>query len=491
MVLKLRLEDELVLGGNSLVLVGKQLLIELLTGSEARDGHLAATVAIVLDQLLGKVIDPHRLAHVQDHDLPALGHGGGLEDEAYGLGDGHEVPDDILVGHRYRYAGLDLVHEEREHAPAASDDIAEADTDHLGHVVGKHARDLLDHALGGAHDVGWVHRLVGGDDHHPLHLVVHRTLEHVVGTADVGRDGFLGVELLKRYMLVGSGMEDQLRLELLINLVDLLHVLDVADNRDDQVAPFLLVVVEPQREVMQLRLVDVQQDQLHRVVVQQLAADFAADASAGAGYQHPLALHHPGDRLLVNIGKGTAKKVGIVEVAQIELLGPLLYLEEARDDLHVATMVLGRIHGLEHVLLVDIGNGNDEYLRLLFLQDLGKRIGGAQDSRAYDVGPLDRAVVIDEPHDMEGDVPLLELADYRGAELAGPVDHGLRQPAGMDDILTVEKTPVDHPDPHDAQESGPVHHKEEWDPDRGEGIEEGDQQKTEGEHRDKAQEAPG
>ena len=71
-----------------------QLLEELLARTQAGEDDLdvlAGPEAAERDQLLGQVHDLDRLAHVEDEDLAALAHGGGLEDQLAGLRDGHEV----------------------------------------------------------------------------------------------------------------------------------------------------------------------------------------------------------------------------------------------------------------------------------------------------------------------------------------------------------------------------------------------------------------
>ncbi|KAF5034965.1 hypothetical protein DSECCO2_590540 [anaerobic digester metagenome] len=170
------------------------------------------------------------------------------------------------MGDGDRNARLDLLHEQGQHAPPASQHVAEAHADHLGLLAVEHARHELDHALGRTHDVGRVDRLVGGDDHHLLHCAFLGTLEHRIGAQNVGCDGLLGIELLQRHVLVGGGVEDQLRPVLLHDPVDFPAVLDIAHHRDDQVAPLFLVVVQPQRQIVQLRLIDVQEDELRRAV---------------------------------------------------------------------------------------------------------------------------------------------------------------------------------------------------------------------------------
>lgn len=180
LVVQLRLEDELVVCRYGGVLLGKELLVELLTGTQSGDDYAASSVTVVLDETLGKVVYLHGLSHVEDHDLPTLRHGSRLEDETDGFGDGHEVADDVLMCDCYRDAGMDLVDEQRKHRTTAAEDVAEPDGDDLRTAAREHRGDQLDHPLGSPHDIGRVHGLVGGDDHDLANAVVPCRREDVV-----------------------------------------------------------------------------------------------------------------------------------------------------------------------------------------------------------------------------------------------------------------------------------------------------------------------
>ena len=460
----LRLEDKLVWCGDGGVVVGEQLLVELLTGPEAGDDHLASPVPVVLDELLGKVVDLHRTAHIEDHHLATLGHGRGLEHKAYGLGDGHEVADDLLVRHRNRHTRLDLLHEEGKHASPAAEHVAEAHRDHLGLRARHRAREELHHPLGRPHHVGRVDRLVGGDDDHLLCVVFLGTPQECVGAKDVGRDRLLRVELLQRHMLVGRCMEDQLRLVGRQDAVELRLVLHITDHRHDDVAPLLLPVVEGQREIVELRLIDVQEDELARPVGEQLAADLAPDGAARPGDEDPLVVGHLRNRFSVNLDKRPAQEVGVVEVPQIQLLGALLDLEERGDDLHLGLRLLGRIDGGEHPLLLDLGDGDDEGLRLLVDEDLLEVGHRAVDTNAEHIVALKVGVIVDEADDVVVQLSLLILAHQRTAQFPCPIDNG---PGEIGSILSAAKREQEAPREaaeHDQHEAEPIGDDEEGNP---------------------------
>jgi len=430
-VVHLCLEDEVVFGGDGGVVVGEQLLVELLTGPEASDDDLASPVPVVFDELLGKVMDLYRTPHVEHHHLATRGHRRRLEDEAHRLGDGHEVADDLLVRHCDGNARLDLLHEEGKHASPAAEHVAEAHRDDLGLFARHRARQELDHPLGGSHHIGGIDRLVGGDDDHLLGVMLPRTPQQCIGAKDVVGDRLLRVELLQRHMLVGRCMEDQLRPVGLDDPVELCLVLHITDHRDDDLAPLLLPVVQCQREIVELRLIDVQENQLARSIGEQLAADLGSNGAACPGDEDALVLHHLFDRALVDFDQRSAEEVGVVEAPQIQLLGSLLDLKERGDDFHLGARLIGGIDGGDHPLLLDLGDGDDEDLRLLITQDLLKILDRAVDAGAQYVATLEVGIVIDEADDVVGKLTLLVLAYQRTAQLPRPVDDGSGKVGGV------------------------------------------------------------
>ena len=82
--------------------------------------------------LLGQVDDLDRLAHVEQEDLAALAHGGGLEHELDGLGDGHEVARHLRVRDGDGPAGGDLLLEDRDDRAGGAEHVAEPDGLELG-----------------------------------------------------------------------------------------------------------------------------------------------------------------------------------------------------------------------------------------------------------------------------------------------------------------------------------------------------------------------
>ena len=137
-------------------------------GLEADDPDLdvlARLVPVEADEVVGDVEDADRLPHVEEVDLAALGDAGGLEDEAAGLGDGHEEAGGARVRHRDRPSparsargrGAATLPFEPSTLPKRT----------AAKRVATRARATargLGRALRRAHDAGGRHRLVRGDE---------------------------------------------------------------------------------------------------------------------------------------------------------------------------------------------------------------------------------------------------------------------------------------------------------------------------------------
>ena len=106
-----------------------EVLVQALAGPGADDLDLDVLVGAVAgeaDHLAGELDDLHRLAHVEHEHLALVGHRAGLQHEADGFGDGHEVAGHLGVGDRDRPALDDLAEERGHHAAAAAEHVAEA-----------------------------------------------------------------------------------------------------------------------------------------------------------------------------------------------------------------------------------------------------------------------------------------------------------------------------------------------------------------------------
>ena len=315
--------DELVLGLLQALFGHELLLIELLAGAEAGvfdfDIHVGLEAGEA-DQVAGQGVDLDRGTHVEDKDLSPVGIGAGQHDETDGLGNGHEVADDIRVGHGHGAAFGDLLAEERNDRTVGAQDVAEAHGDELGPDVLQGLGDVLtavglipqvgeeagqlggfsgldlrvegldDHltdALAGAHDIRGVHGLVGGDQDKALTAVNHGGIGGLIGAEGVVLNRLTGAVLHEGDMLMGRSVINDLRP---VIGKDLKHPSAVADGADEghevQVREGILQLV---LDVIGVVLIDIEDDELLRVMGRDLAAELGADGPAAARDQDGLA----------------------------------------------------------------------------------------------------------------------------------------------------------------------------------------------------------
>lgn len=95
--------------GLGVLLLVEDFLIELLAVAQSRDFYLNVLGTAELYHTHGEVVYLDGLAHVENEYLTTRAHRACLKDELAGLGDEHEVADDVLVRDRHRAAVLDLL----------------------------------------------------------------------------------------------------------------------------------------------------------------------------------------------------------------------------------------------------------------------------------------------------------------------------------------------------------------------------------------------
>ncbi|MBG9885206.1 hypothetical protein ABE10_01105, partial [Bacillus toyonensis] len=134
-----------------------------------------------------------------------------LDHELAGLGDRHEVPRGLRVGHRDRPAGRDERLEGRKHRASAAEHVPEAHGEvPLPRTLPRPGGQLLGQALGVAEDAGRVRGLVGGHVHEVRDPRAQRRIEHVARADHVGLPRLVGVLLQHREVLQRRSVEDHL-----------------------------------------------------------------------------------------------------------------------------------------------------------------------------------------------------------------------------------------------------------------------------------------
>ncbi len=409
--------DAVPFGGLVVLLVEEEFLVELFAGPEACADDFLLAGAVEADHLFGQVLDLDGLAHIQDEELAALGHGGGLEDQGGGFGDGHEVADDLRVGQGDRAAGFDLALEDGDHGAVGAQDVAEADRHEFGFVVRDAGDDDLRQALGGAHDVGGVHGLVRGDEDEAFDAAFRGDLGGLVGAEDVVKDRLLAAGLHEGHMLVGGGVDHDVGLVFAHDPPEGFLIPDGAHLQDQGVGyQFPVFLLQLKEEVVHVVLGDIVENQLLRGEGQDLAAQLRSDGAASAGDHDGFAgeifldlghvqvlfrpaqevcdVHFPGLRAFPDAGVEEDMHAGGDAFVQ-EVRNLALGCRDGDDDLVDAVFVNDALDVFRSAHYGNPGNGGVPFLGVVI-----------QDSRGHGVAV---AAVLDVP-------------DHGGTAVAGPDD---------------------------------------------------------------------
>ena len=351
------------------------------------------------DKVAGHGVDLHRLAHIQNEYLAALGVVSRLQHQRHRFGDGHKEAGDLRVRHRYRAALSDLLFEQGDDAAVAAQHVAEAHRHEvrIGAAAVHHLHHHLAQALRGAHDVGGIHRLIRGDQHELLHAVLHRGHGHFIGAEDVVLDGLVGAVLHQGDVLVGGGVEHQLRSVLGHDVVQTAHVPHGADEHLQ--IQLRMGVAQLHLDIVGVVFVDIEDDQLFGVAFGDLAAQLAADGTTAAGDHHHLAGDIPADLLQIHLNRVTAQQIlqlHVPELADTDLA--VDQLEHPRHRLHPAAGLAADVQNLLAVLSVAGGDGEDDLIDLVLLHRIGDLLPPAGDLYTVQIPAALAGVVVDDAH---------------------------------------------------------------------------------------------
>ena len=256
------------------------------------------------DHRLSQVLDPHRLAHVEDEYLAAGAERRRLHDQQDRLAGQHHEALHFRVGDGDRLAPDDGVAEDGRDAAPAVEHVPEPDRQEADPAAAVHCcRHRLADPFARAHHARRVDRLVGGDVDEALGAVFHRGAGHQVAALNVHADCLGRVELENWDVLVRGGVEYDLRPGLREDPADVRFAGDVTEEWYH--VEFRKGRAQVVLDVEEVGVVPFQQDQHRRVELGELAAELRADRAARARDHDALAgkdvLHLPRvhlDRLL-------------------------------------------------------------------------------------------------------------------------------------------------------------------------------------------------
>src|SRR5581483_3288809 len=312
-----------------------QLLVQLLPGANADELDRDVAVRLLAgeaDHLSGELEDRDRLAHVEDEHLAGAPDRAGLHDQRDRLRDRHEVARHLRVGDADRPAPLDLAAEDRDHAAAGAEHVAEPDGDEAGRDV--RARpvrldDPLAERLRLAHHRLRVDRLVRRDEHEPLDAEIDGDLGDHLRRQRVVADRLERVRLHQGDVLVGGRVEDDPGRVPLEHAPHPLAVACVGEHGHARGEAALRDELALDLEQRRLALVD--EDQPLAADPCDLAGELGADRAAGAGDEHGRVAQVGGDRRQVDLDGLPPEDVldldgadlaGEVEVAGDQLVDP-------------------------------------------------------------------------------------------------------------------------------------------------------------------------
>ena len=451
--------DEVVIRAEEAFFRHELFLIELLARAEAGIDDFDILIgfeAAEADEVAGEGVNLHGRAHIQDEDLPASGIGAGQHDEGHGLGDRHEIADDVRVRDCDRAAVRNLLFEQGDDGAVGAQDIAEADGHKLRfHVaediagavlvralladVGEDLGDfsgiagfdlrvegLDDHlaqALGGAHDVGGVDGLVCRDEDKALAAVHHGGVGRFVGADGVVLDGLAGAVLHEGDVLVRRGMVDDVGA---VGFKDIEHAAAVthgADEGDEVEIRVLLFQLE--LNGVGVVFVDIEDDEHFRPVGGHLPAELGADGSTAAGDEDALAVDEVKHLAQVRLDRLAAEEVfngNVLHVTQCDLAGGQLI--EAGELLDFAARLVADAEDLFSVLRGERGDGEVD-LRDFILLHIGEDIfPAADDGHTFDgAAPFVGVIVYDADGLVVDFIRGFDIMDDHAAGLPCADDH--------------------------------------------------------------------
>ena len=451
--------DQLVVRFGEALLGHELLFIELLARAEA--GILDLNIPIRLeageaDHVAGQGIDLHRAAHIKDEDLAPVGIGAGQHHEAHGLGDGHEIADDIRMGDRDGTALFDLPPENRNDGTVGAQDVAKADGDELGlHAakdlaasvavgvlfpdVGEELRkirgatgldfcvegldDHLADSLGSPHDVRGVHGLIRGDEDKTLTAMHHGGVGGLIGADGVVLDGFAGAVLHEGDMLVGCGVIDDLRMVLLEHLEHTPAVADGADQHHE--VQIRILFAQLQLDGVGIVLIDIKNDELLRIVPRDLAAELRTDGPASACHKDNLAVNELIDLMKVGGDGFASQKVLDGDIPKLRNSDLVVdQLIHSGKHLDLAAGLVADPENLFPILARHAGHGKEDLRHLIFFDIFKDRLASTHDGDPFNGAvPLVGIVVNDTDGDVVQLVRGLEVAKEHSSGFAGSDDH--------------------------------------------------------------------
>ena len=224
-------------------------------------------------------------------------------------------------------------------------------------------------------------------------------------------------------MLMCGRMEDHVRLVLLHHAADAVRVPTGADEGHE--VQLRVLHDELLLDAVCVVLIDVEDDELLRLVACDLTAELRADRSATAGDEDGLPLDHAEDFFVVDLDRFTTEEVEDVDVAELaDADFAVDELVDARDGLQLTAALLTDV---EDFCALFGGRGRDridDFRDLVLLYGTEDVVSGADDRDAVEDAALLVQVVVDQADRIALQVLTgEELFDEHPASIARADDH--------------------------------------------------------------------
>ena len=254
--------------------------------------------------------------------------------------------------HGHRTAVFDLLTKDRDHASIASQHVPEADCSILcRRYLGEHLDDHLADSLRSSHYIRRTDRLVCRDQNHLLHMELIRGACHIICTEHIVLDCLVRAVLHKRNVLVSRRVVYDIRMVCLENILDALLITHRCDQRLQ--IEFRIILLQFKLYIISIVFIDINNDQLFRIMKRHLTADLASDGTASAGHNDHFAGDVISDLLHMKIHRLSSKEILDTYIPQHRDVDLLIdHLVDARQYLDLARGLLTNLQQLVSVFLI-------------------------------------------------------------------------------------------------------------------------------------------
>ena len=283
--------------------------------------------------------------------------------------------------------------------------------------------DHLTDTLAGAHNIGWIYRLVGTDHDKPLYAGHSSRLSHLKGTENIVLNRLIGTVFHQRYVLMCCCMVHNIRFIMIkypVHTVGIPH----RSNEYHQIQirmryfQFLLHIVHAV-------FVDIYDNQLFRRVGGYLSAKFTADRAAATGNQNRFILYIAQNGIQIYLYRFPAQQIFYFHIPQFAYTHITVYqLIHARQRTQFTVGFLTDIQDCLHLCSGNGGNRNDNLIDLIQISTFNNLVTASNHFDTLNKSAPFTLIIIDDAFDFHGrKITVNDLLDDHIGSFAGTNDH--------------------------------------------------------------------